>query len=134
MSNIKEIASIHVQFKETAKKIAEGSESVVDLYKFYMDDIFLCDDEDKTVLEYIETILIKDTCIVSIDTLNPKHLIRAYEEFLLEPHQEYENPERYLEFLEEVMSWISGTGFYFGSSEGDGACIGYWKIEDEDNS
>ena len=53
------------------------------------------------------------------------------------------SPNRVTDYLNEQFSmWlnediyaameeIAPEGYYFGSSEGDGACIGYWPIEEE---
>ncbi len=38
-------------------------------------------------------------------------------------------------FNEDVFNFfndISPSGYYFGSSEGDGACFGWWTIEEEE--
>lgn len=37
-----------------------------------------------------------------------------------------------LELLFEIMNCIAPEGCYFGSSEGDGACFGFWEYEEEE--
>ena len=135
MENIKEIAKNYKQF-EPARKIADGSTSIVDIFNFIDGgwNIFFSEEEDNKIQEYYDSICVKNTQIVSVDSLKPEHLIKAYEEFLLEPHKDVEDIEKRLSDLQEVMDWLCGQTVYFGSSEGDGACIGYWEFQDEDNS
>ena len=132
-SDMKEVAKKY-PLLPSAKKIANGSESVVDFYNFYreVEGNILHADQD-ALNAYLETIRVKETQIVSSDTLNQAHLIRAYENFLLHPSQEYCEDGDYLELLTSIMEWLAGENVYFGSSEGDGACIGYWEFQNEDN-
>lgn len=133
MENVKKIAEKYPMML-SARKVAR-SNSVVDFYNFYREVEGNILPADQNVLNaYLETIRVKETQIVSSDTLNQAHLIRAYENFLLHPSQEYCKDGDYLEFLTSIMEWLAGENVYFGSSEGDGACIGYWEWENEDNS
>jgi hypothetical protein len=80
---------------------------------------------------------------ISTGTLNPEHLIPVFEKEL-----ERVNPEAWAEVQEasiasymvdegeycnelmEALQLAAPTGFYFGSSDGDGADIGWWRTEE----
>lgn len=96
--------------------------------------------------------------IVSEGTLNPEHLIPAFLSFLSdyvedreeekeleELHAEFEKyaameyfegrthmTELLYEAIWYMMEEIAPENAYFGSSEGDGACIGFWMVEEND--
>ena len=95
--------------------------------------------------------------IVSDGTLNPEHLIPVFISFLSDyvedREEEKELEELYTEFercaameyyegrefmaelydvVFSMMGNIAPDGAYFGSSEGDGSCIGYWMIEENE--
>jgi len=69
---------------------------------------------------------------VSEGTLRTEDLIEAFEDFLnslnipfeKEPHDEY-----YLEHLDDQLNELAPEGYYFGAHPGDGACLGFWSIE-----
>lgn len=102
--------------------------------------------------------MITEATIVSSDTLKTEHLIKAFTPWLeqLDPEQAsalrvryqdiYEalpygdlpEDEAYLESGSDLVSELhgalggaAGEGFTFGASEGDGACFGFWPVEDE---
>ena len=92
--------------------------------------------------------------IVSEGTLNPEQLIPTFLSFLSdyvedrEEEQEivgyykeyeemtkkadYEGIAEFCDFLYDELQDIAPENAYFGSSEGDGACIGYWMIEENE--
>lgn len=91
----------------------------------------------------------KEPIIISEGTLHPRDLIPAYIAYLDEHNYKYDLDETDLAILEnedwdnvyvpflmdylgECMDDAAPEGMYFGSSEGDGACIGYWPVEDDD--
>lgn len=88
--------------------------------------------------------------IVSTDTLNPSHLIPVFAQFisqysdgklgeiqngyfsLEEGRIQIPSQDQILADLWEAMDELAAdNGLAFGSSEGDGACIGFWLESDE---
>lgn len=46
-----------------------------------------------------------------------------------------DEPTWLVEELQDALDEIAGRdGFWFGAHEGDGACFGFWKNEEEDSS
>ena len=92
--------------------------------------------------------------VVSTDTLRTDHLVNAFAgivnrynlnaklieeviEFMIddfgEPTEDDLEEENFLlERLFETLEEAAPEGYYFGSQEGDGACFGYWSIEEEE--
>jgi hypothetical protein len=80
---------------------------------------------------------------ISTGTLNPEHLIPVFEKELERVNPDlyritkalaeanYEGgPIEYCNELFEALQLAAPTGFYFGSSDGDGADIGWWRTEE----
>ena len=96
--------------------------------------------------------------VVSEGTLNPEHIIPAFLSFLSDYVEDREEKMKLEEFHAEfekysameyfegcthmnellyediwyMMEEIAPKNAYFGSSDGDGACIGYWMIEENE--
>lgn len=72
--------------------------------------------------------------IVSCDTLRPEDLLPDLQRLVGEDSSESDwNDEQAgwtLESLIDRLQDAAPTGFYFGASEGDGACFGFWLSED----
>jgi len=91
--------------------------------------------------------------VVSTDTLRDEDLVSAfYHALSCDPIYErkaWKLVQEYLEAVEkrdaELCNWIlsedffemmneaAPIGYYFGVSEGDGACFGFWKSEEEED-
>lgn len=56
--------------------------------------------------------------------------LKSYNE-MMEEH-EWNDNDLWYEDIHNFFNEISPNGFYFGSCEGDGACIGWFKFENED--
>ena len=92
--------------------------------------------------------------VVSQATLNPRDLIKAFLDFIEDlseyaelriqvPQEAWDDddsgwwsthlPYGILEEVEDVIHEYTPEGLYFGSHDGDGSLIGFWKIEEEDD-
>ena len=96
--------------------------------------------------------------VVSESTCNPEYLIPAFLSFLSDyteteaedreiqelfteyevykAMEYYEGGEYMAELYDVIYSMmenIAPDGVYFGSAEGDPACIGYWSISEDEN-
>lgn len=100
--------------------------------------------------------------IISEYTTHPEHLAKAFinhakqlENFLTLDDSEYSTSVFYgavsrlkealndndrdeedfcylIDELMEVFTTFAPEGYYFGANPNDGACFGYWKVDDED--
>lgn len=89
--------------------------------------------------------------IISDGTLNPKHLMPLYVYHLAQTDRKlyeraprtvfpdewstyWNSAEMYYDYEELIclMERAAPKGYWFGSNEGDGACIGYWPIEESE--
>lgn len=83
---------------------------------------------------------------VSSGTLRTEDLINAFIEYIPEDHyayddlySEYTNLGNYeceeadylLEDLVDVLNQLAPEGYCFGAHPGDGACFGFWEVEEE---
>lgn len=82
---------------------------------------------------------------VSSGTLRTEDLLQAFIEYIPEEeypeiHSEYESitdfdSEEAGYFLQDVvmvMYELAPVGYYFGAHPGDGACFGFWEIEEDE--
>ena len=110
------------------------SDGVLDLEvlltKFH--DYILINDLDRSILKEIENLYEINDIHFSVSGLlnTSRYFGKAYFKEGLNNYSDevievFENVENYLNSL-------SPKGYYFGSSEGDGACIGYFQMEDND--
>lgn len=103
-----------------------------------------------------EEIIETGGAVISCDTLDPLYLINQWagalkngfdalpeelEEEIIdwleddfgEPtDDDYEQMGWILDELYELLNGICPEGYYFGAQEGDGACFGFWSIEEEE--
>jgi hypothetical protein len=65
------------------------------------------------------------------------HMIDLEQEKSYWKNEEWIKASDYLNYLVyervfDALNNVSPQGFYFGASEGDGACFGFWKAEEEE--
>lgn len=95
----------------------------------------------------METLENVENVTVSSDTLRTEDLINAFIDYIPEDHyayddlySEYTNLGNYeceeaiylLEDLVDVLNQLAPANYYFGSHPGDGACFGFWEVEEEE--
>ena len=117
--------------KENGNIVSDGVLNLeVLLTRFH--DYILTNNLDKSMLKEIENLYEINDIHFSVSGLldTSRYFGKAYFKEGLDNHsyeviEVYENVENYLDSL-------SPKGYYFGSQEGDGACIGYFSVEDND--
>ena len=117
--------------KENGNIVSDGVLNLeVLLTRFH--DYILTNNLDKSMLKEIENLYEINDSHFSVSGLldTSRYFGKAYFKEGLDNHsyeviEVYENVENYLDSL-------SPKGYYFGSQEGDGACIGYFSVEDND--
>jgi hypothetical protein len=70
---------------------------------------------------------------VEIDPRQSLFLYQYYSEVELDEEKLEEANYIWAEDVFNLFSFLSPEGYYFGESEGDGACIGWFQFEEEDD-
>jgi hypothetical protein len=79
----------------------------------------------------LKTNLKKDICSV-LNHNDPTFYNQYYGNVKLESNKEEEASYLWNEDIYNYLNNISPKGYYFGSSEGDGACIGFFRYNEEE--
>jgi len=72
---------------------------------------------------------------LSPNTHMPVELYRSIPKSALKDrsHEFWRSNEQWvIHWLFDALQAIAPKGFYFGAADGDGACFGWWKLEDEE--